>query len=87
VVRSCPSPVGRVHLSLNTCCNFLRTRRTQWVASPFNAASSPTSAERSRAVSLATSFGSSGAIYEPNILSRTVAIPLPGRCQRVTHAG
>jgi hypothetical protein len=28
VVRSCPSPVRRVHLSLSTCCNFLRARRT-----------------------------------------------------------
>ena len=48
---------------------------------------SPTSALRSRAVSLVTSFGSCSPIYEPNFLSRTVAIPLPGRCQRVTHAG
>jgi hypothetical protein len=31
---------------------------------------SPTSAERSRAVSLVTSFGSCGSIYEPNILPR-----------------
>jgi hypothetical protein len=33
---------------------------SQWFASPLNAAISPTSAERSRAVSLATSFGSCG---------------------------
>jgi hypothetical protein len=33
-----------------------------------------------------TPFGPRGPIYEPNILPRTVAIPLPGRCQRVTHA-
>jgi hypothetical protein len=70
---------------------YLRTAYSgsvsQWVASPFKAASSPSRRERSRAVSLATSFGSCGPTYEPNILSRTVAIPLPGRCQRVTHAG
>ena len=36
---------------------------SQWVASPFKAASSPTSAERSRAVSLVTSFGSWGPTY------------------------
>jgi hypothetical protein len=55
-------------------------------ASACKAASSPTSAERSEAVSLVTSFGSCGSIYEPNILSRIIAIPLPRRCQRVTHA-
>src|SRR5918994_4333652 len=33
---------------------------SQWVASAYKAASSPTSAERSRAVSLVTSFGSCG---------------------------
>ncbi len=41
---------------------------SQWVASPFNAASSPTSAERSRAVSLVTSFGSWGPTYGGLIL-------------------
>src|SRR5215211_5447699 len=41
-------------------------------------ASSPTSAERSRAVSLVTSLGSCGPIYEPNILSQTGAMPLVG---------
>jgi hypothetical protein len=41
---------------------------SQWVASAFNAASSPTSAERSRAVSLVTSFGSCGPIYGGLIL-------------------
>ena len=41
---------------------------SQWVASAFNAASSPTSPERSRAVSLATSFGSCGPIYGSLIL-------------------
>jgi hypothetical protein len=43
---------------------------SQWLASPFNAASSPTTPERSRAVSRVTSFGSCGSIYEPNILPR-----------------
>jgi hypothetical protein len=43
---------------------------SQWVASAFNATSSPTSAERSRAVSLATSFGSCGPIYEPPNIRR-----------------
>src|SRR5215212_11669290 len=37
---------------------------SQWVASPFKAASSPTRPERSRAVSLVTSFGSCGPIYD-----------------------
>ena len=37
---------------------------SQWVTSPFNAASSPTTPERSRAVSLVTSFGSCGPIYD-----------------------
>src|SRR5919107_2331634 len=41
---------------------------SQWVASPFKAASSLTSPERSRAVSLATSFGSCGPIYDSLIL-------------------
>jgi hypothetical protein len=36
---------------------------SQWVASPFKAASSPTRPERSRAVSLATSLWSCGPIY------------------------
>ena len=36
---------------------------SQCVASPFNAASSHTSAEKSRAVSLVTSFGSWGPTY------------------------
>src|SRR5215213_11397505 len=36
---------------------------SQWVASAFNATSSPTSAERSRAVSFVTSFGSWGPTY------------------------
>ena len=48
---------------------------------------SPTRPERYRAVSLVTPFESCGSIYEPNILSRTVAIPLRWRCQRVTHPG
>src|ERR687890_1469474 len=41
---------------------------SQWVASPFKAASSPTRPDRSRAVSLATSFGSCGPIYGSLIL-------------------
>src|SRR5215208_910093 len=54
---------------------------SQWVASPFNATSSPTSAERSRAVSLATSSGSCGPIYRsliicPKSVEKTLAIPL-----------
>src|SRR5918994_716182 len=36
---------------------------SQWAVSPFKAASSPITAERSRAVSLATSFGSCGSTY------------------------
>jgi hypothetical protein len=36
---------------------------SQWVASPFKAASSPTSAERSRAETLLTSFWSCGPLY------------------------
>jgi hypothetical protein len=43
---------------------------SQWVASPFNAASSPTTAERSQAVSLATSFGSCGPTYAPPNMRR-----------------
>src|SRR5215218_7501582 len=51
------------------CCRVAYSGSvSQWVASPFNAASSPTSAERSRAVSLATSFGSCGPIYSSSIL-------------------
>jgi hypothetical protein len=40
--------------------------------------SSPTSPDRSRAVSLVTSFGCCGPIYHLNILSRTGAMPLTG---------
>ncbi len=36
---------------------------SQWVASPFSAASSPTRPERSRATSLLTCFGSCGPTY------------------------
>jgi hypothetical protein len=43
---------------------------SQWVASPFNAASSPTSAERSRAVSPTTSLGACGPTYEPPNMRR-----------------
>jgi len=43
---------------------------SQWVASPFNASNSPTRPERSRAVSLVTSFGSCGPIYEPLSMRR-----------------
>jgi hypothetical protein len=43
---------------------------SQWLASPFKAASSPTSPERSRAVSLVTSFGSCGPTYEPPNMRR-----------------
>jgi hypothetical protein len=41
---------------------------SQWWASAFRAASYPARPERSRAVSLATSSGSCGPIYEPKIL-------------------
>jgi len=58
--------------SAAACAASKRCRRaaysgpvSQWAASPFNAASSPTSPERSRAVSLVTPFGSCGPIYEP----------------------
>jgi hypothetical protein len=43
---------------------------SQWVASAFSAASSPTSPERSRAVSLATSLGSCGHLRQPNPLPK-----------------
>src|SRR5215211_8835095 len=56
--------------SAAACAVSSRYRRTsysrsvsQWVASPFKSASSPTSAERSRAVCLVRSFGSWGAAY------------------------
>jgi hypothetical protein len=63
--------------SAAACAASSRYRRTpysgsvsQWVASPFNAASSPTSAVRSRTVSLVTSFGSCGPTYEPPNMRR-----------------
>ena len=46
-----------------TQSGVLGVGESQWVASPFKAASSPTSAERSRAVFLVTSFGSWGPTY------------------------
>src|SRR5829696_805292 len=56
--------------SASACAASKRCRRvaysgsvSQWVASAFKAASSLTSDERSRAVSLATSLGSCGPIY------------------------
>jgi hypothetical protein len=61
--------------SVAACAASSRYHRTyysgsvsQWVASPFKAASYPTSPERSQVVSLATSFGSCGAIYGSLIL-------------------
>jgi hypothetical protein len=49
---------------------------SHWLASPFNAASSPESAERSQAASLVTSFGSCGPIYELR-LSASSATDMP----------
>ena len=56
--------------STAACAASRRCRRvvysgsvSQWVASRFNAVNSPTSAERSRAVSLVTSLGSCGPLY------------------------
>src|SRR5215208_1663794 len=43
--------------------DVLGVREPVWVASPFKAASSPTSAERSREMSLVTSFGYCGPTY------------------------
>jgi hypothetical protein len=69
LVQPCPPP--RLHQRCLCSCvrglqavpegNVLRLGE-QWVASAFNAESSPTSAERSRAVALVTSFGSWGPI-------------------------
>ena len=63
--------------SAAACAASKRCRRaaysgpvSQWAASPFNAASSPTSPERSRAVPLVTSFESYGPIYEPPSMRR-----------------
>src|SRR5215208_967035 len=67
---------------------------SQWVASPFKAASSLTSAERSRAVSLVTSFGSCGPIYDsdtPRRASRLTShteqrLPIPHPQKHQTNA-
>jgi hypothetical protein len=88
LVQSHPPPRLHQRPSAAACAASRRWRReaysgpvSQWVASAFNAASSPTSAERSRAVSLTTSSGSCGPILRSLILclkavEQTLAIHL-----------
>jgi hypothetical protein len=83
VYSPCPSfshtlrVASTIAASANACAFYRRCLRvaysgsvSQWVASAFNVASSPTSPERSRAVSLVTLFGSCGPTYEPPNIRR-----------------